>query len=83
MRVEVTVTRVYEMDEARVLAEPGFEPPPSNATEAEKREWLIESFYELCGWSRDRDHLDGGYVWLMNSDEDSDFVWAEQSQGKP
>ena len=71
----MTVTRVYEMDEARVLAEPAFEPPPADADEYDRREWLIESFYELCGWGRDQDHLDGRYVWLVDEDGVAEFEW--------
>ena len=73
MRIEITVTRVYEMDEARVLSEPGFEPPAPGASAAEKRVWLRETFYELCGWERDDDHLDGSYV--KNVDEWTEAEW--------
>lgn len=75
MRVEVTITRRYEMDAARVLAESSFEPPPPDAPEDEKREWLRESFWELCGFWRDADHLDGRYVWLVDDDSDAYFWW--------
>ena len=74
MRIEITVTRVYEMDTERVLNEPGFKPPPSTASAAEKRSWLHESFYELCGFERDQDHLDGSYV--KNVDEWTESEWA-------
>lgn len=77
MKVEVSVTRTYEMNEARVLAEPGFDPPPPDADEDDKREWLIESFYELCGFGRDQDHVDGKFVWLISEDGDSDFRWPK------
>lgn len=75
MRVVVTVTREYEMDEARILAERSFEPPPSDATQDEKKAWLRESFYELCGFDRDKDHLDGSYVSLVRDDGEADFEW--------
>ena len=74
MRVRVTIEREYEMDEARVLAEQSFEPPPSDADRLEVRTWLRETFWELCG-ERDRDHIDGSYVWLINEDGDTDFYW--------
>jgi len=78
MKVTVTVTREYEMDEKRVLSEPGFEPPSADAPVEEKRRWLEESFYELYGFERDRDHLDGSFVW--NTDEicDTEFEWPEE-----
>lgn len=75
MRVTVTVTREYEFDTERTLTEPSFDPPPKDADEDDKREWLRESFYELCGWAHDRDHVDGKYVWLVEDDEDHDFRW--------
>lgn len=75
MRVELTVTKTFEMDEARVLSEPGFEPPPVDADDNERRAWLRESFWELCGFDRDKDHVDGKYVWLVREDSDSDFYF--------
>lgn len=75
MKVIVTVTREYEMDEARALTEPLFEPPAVDAAPEEKRRWLRESFYELCGFERDEDHLDGSYI--RNTDEigNTEFEW--------
>jgi hypothetical protein len=58
----MTVTREFEMDEARCLADPGFAPPAESASAAEKQVWLEETFYELCGFERDEDHIDGSYV---------------------
>ena len=55
----MTVEREYEMDEAKVLAE--FGPPEKHGQT--KEEFLRESFYELCGFERDQDHIDGSYVW--------------------
>src|SRR5207302_6418297 len=75
MKVEVTITRVYEMDEERVLAEPAFDPPSPDTPYDEKRSWLRESFWELCGFDRDHDHVDGAYVWLVDEDDDADFWW--------
>ena len=75
MRVTVVVERVYEMDEARILSEPGFAPPSQDASEDEKHRWLRESFYELCGEDRDEDHVDGKYVWLVREDGEHDFEW--------
>jgi hypothetical protein len=75
VKVEVTTTRVYEMDEQRILAEVTFDPPSPDTPEDEKREWLRESFWELCGTWADRDHVDGKYVWLVDEDADSDFWW--------
>lgn len=83
MRVEITVTRVYEMDENRILGDRDFEPPPADATLHEKREWLRESFYELCGFERDQDHLDGSYVKLAHNGETADawFLWSPELLG--
>lgn len=81
MKVVVTVTREYEMDQAKILAEAGFDPPPPDTPEDEKRAWLRESFYELCGWGRDHDHLDGSYVWLVDEDGDADFWWPRKAEG--
>lgn len=80
MKVTVTVTRVYEMDEQRVLSEPGFAPPAPDASEDEKRRWLRESFYELCGFDRDQDHVDGKYVWGVDEDSDTEFAWPRQAE---
>lgn len=67
MKIVVTVEREFEMDEKRVLGEASFAPPSSDATNGEKRRYLRESFYELCGFDRDEDHVDGSYV--RNTDE--------------
>ena len=75
MRIEITVTRVYEMDEQRVLNEPRFEPPAPDASAAEKRAWLHESFFELCGFERDQDHLDGSYVKNVDEWSESECDW--------
>src|SRR5690242_1196301 len=75
VKVVVTVTREYEMDEARILDRWDFDPPPHDAPNAEKREWLIESFWELCGFERDQDHLDGTYVHLDAESSDTDYEW--------
>lgn len=81
MRVTITVRREYEMDERRVLAEAGFEPPGPEAAPAELRAWLRESFYELCGFDRDEDHVDGTYVHLTNDgvreSTEAIFDWPE------
>lgn len=81
VRVRVTVEREFVMDARKVLAEPGFEPPPADAAPEEKRRWLKESFFELCGFSRDEDHLDGSYVLNTNEYDDSDFEWPEWLRG--
>lgn len=81
MKIRVLIEREYEMDEARVLAERDFEPPPDDATPHEKRKWLRESFYELCGPSRDADHLDGSYVRLTDEIGDTEFDWPEGLRG--
>lgn len=77
MKVIVTVTREYEMDEKRILTEPGFAPPLTSESTTVKRAWLAESFYELCGFQRDQDHVDGTFV--RNTDEfgDTEFEWPE------
>lgn len=77
MKITVTVTREFEMDEQRILTEPGFDPPASSATEAEKRKWLEESFWELCGFQRDEDHVDGSYVHNTDDRGDSEFEWPD------
>jgi hypothetical protein len=81
MRVVVTVTREYEMDENLLLNQPRFKPPSIDAAPQEKRRWLRESFYELCGFDRDQDHLDGSFV--QNTDEigDTEFDWPEHLRG--
>lgn len=77
----MTVTREYEMDERRVLREPDFEPPARNASQREKRAWLRESFYELCGFDRIQDHLDGKFVWRTIEEVDADFYWPDALGG--
>ena len=77
MKVRITVEREFEMDEARVLAEPGFEPPLFDASDDVKRDWLRESFYELCGFERDQDHIDGSYVKETNEFVHADFEWPK------
>lgn len=81
MLVRMTVERVFEMDEEKVLNEPEFRPPPADATPAEKRRWLQESFFELCGFDRDEDHLDGSYVKNTREDSDTDFEWPRSLRG--
>ena len=66
------------MDENRILNEPTFDPPSSDASLEEKRAYLRESFYELCGSDRDQDHIDGKYVWLRNDDGEADFDWPRE-----
>lgn len=80
MKVTMTVTREYEMDEARILAEPTFDPPAADATAAEKRKWLEESFFELCGFQRDEDHVDGSYVGNTVEEGWTEFDWPEALQ---
>ncbi len=75
MIVTLYVRRTYEMDEARILAESSFDPPSTDASESEKRRWLRESFFELAGFDRDEDHVDGKYVWLLDEDTDAEFDW--------
>jgi hypothetical protein len=75
MRITATVERVYEMDVARVLAEPGFDPPPPDTPEEFKQRWLRETFWELCGFDRDVDHVDGKYIWLVQESGDVEFDW--------
>lgn len=82
MIVRITVEREYEMDEHRVLTEPGFEPPPLGVSEDTEQAWLRESFYELCGFERDQDHIDGSYVRLLNEHVDADFEWPSR-KGEP
>lgn len=77
MKIAVTITREYEMDETKILGTEDFDPPPSNATIEEKRHWLMESFWELCGFERDVDHLDGTYVHLTDEIAATDFEWPE------
>ena len=78
MKVVVTVTREYEFDAARTLTEPSFDPPPQDSDEDAKREWMRESFWELCGWQNDRDHVDGKFVWLLTEDDEYDFEWERR-----
>ena len=75
MKVALTVTRTFEMDEVRVLTTPGFEPPAPQAPIAEVRKWLQESFFELCGFGRDVDHVDGSYVRLVSEDSETEWYW--------
>jgi hypothetical protein len=81
MRVVVTVTREFFMDESRVLSEPDFEPPSPDATNHEKRQWLRESFFELCGFDRDRDHVDGSFVEMREESGEDEFDWPEALRG--
>ena len=78
MKVVVTVTREYEMDEKRVLNQRDFDPPPADASNAEKRAWLQESFWELSGFERDQDHLDGKFVWNTDEIGDTEFEWPKE-----
>lgn len=76
VKVTMTVERIYEMDAERVLSESGFDPPTTDATPQERNRWLRETFYELCGFERDEDHVDGSYVKLVNEATDTEFdVW--------
>lgn len=81
MRVVMTVSREFEMDEQRCLAEASFDPPAPDATVDEKQEWLEETFYELCGFERDEDHVDGSYVQrklgIGWGNVETEFDWPE------
>ena len=79
MKVTIEITRYFEVDEQRILAEPTFAPPPADASEDEKRDWLRESFYELLFDFRtsDADHVDGKYVRLVDEDSYTDFEWPK------
>jgi hypothetical protein len=79
MKVIVEITREFEVDEQRILAEPLFDPPPVDADPEDKQEWLRESFYELLMdfRSSDRDHVDGKYVQLVDEDSYTDFRWPK------
>lgn len=79
MKVTVTVTRVYEMDATKVLSEPTFAPPAADVPNFEKERWLRESFYELCGFDRDEDHVDGTYVKLVDESSETEFETASAS----
>jgi hypothetical protein len=81
MRVVVTVTREFFMDVRKVLNEPGFNPPAHDAPVHEKQKWLRESFFELCGFDRDQDHLDGTYVQFREEYGDNEFDWPEALRG--
>lgn len=78
MKVVVEITREFEVDEAAILAEVTFDPPPADASEEDKRDWLRESFYELLFDFRtsDSDHVSAGqYVRLVDEDSYTDFRW--------
>lgn len=77
MRVVMTVTREYEMDEARILAEPGFDPPAADAPVEVKQRWLEETFFELCGFQRDEDHFNGTLVVNTVEEGETEFDWPE------
>lgn len=78
VRVRITVEREFLMDADRILGRSDFDPPGSTAEPDEVQKWLKESFYELCGYDREEDHVDGSYVWLVKEDSDADFDWPEE-----
>jgi hypothetical protein len=75
VRVIVTIEREFEMDEARILGRSDFAPPPADADADTKRDYLRESFFELCGVDRELDHVDGSYVYLAHDSVDVHFAW--------
>ena len=77
MKVTITVTREYAMDETRILARRDFQPPAADADNDERRRWLADSFWELCGFARDEDHVDGSYVQVMDEYSDTEFEWPD------
>lgn len=78
MRVTITVEREYEMDEAKVIAEFGS---VMAETGQPLDAFLRESFFELCGFERDVDHIDGSYVRLLDEYDESHFeAVAEQTK---
>ena len=79
MKVVVEITREFDVDEAKLLTEPTFDPPPADASEEDKRAWLRESFYELlCDFrTSDADHVDGSFVKLVDEDSYTDFRWPK------
>ena len=80
MIVTMTVTRTFTMDEQRILSESGFRPPAETASAEEKRRWLRETFYELCGFERDCDHIDGTYVRNLDEDVEMEVSWPKSLQ---
>lgn len=75
MKVAVTVTRTFEIDDVRVLTEPRFDPPAPQTPIEGVRKWLQESFHELCGFGRDEDHVDGSYVRLTEETSEVEWYW--------
>jgi hypothetical protein len=77
MKVIVEITREFEVDEDAILSEPTFDPPPSEVSVEEKRDWLQESFYELLFDFRtsEKDHVNGKYITLVDEDSYTDFRW--------
>lgn len=82
VRVRVTYEREFAMDARKVLGDRSFDPPPEDAPAEDKRRWLIESFWELCGSDREQDHLDGSYVVLRDEHDEADYEWPEWLQSR-
>lgn len=75
MKVTLTITRTFEIDDVRVLTEPSFTPPPPQTAIDDVRRYLQESFYELCGVDRYDDHVDGSYVRRVSEDVEAEWYW--------
>jgi hypothetical protein len=74
----VTVERTYRFDVERIMRDFGDDIRRDMADfDQDLDEALRTTFWELCGTWADKDHVDGRYVWLEDSDGNLDFGWDE------
>lgn len=62
--VEIEQTRRFAVNIARIRETFGAEIAADVAVGRTERDSLRETFWELCGYERDQDHIDGTYVWV-------------------
>lgn len=73
LRVEMTVTRSYDFDWAKVKRDMPEVVEADLALGRTEEQSMHETFYELCGFDRDEDHIDGSYVKLV--EETGETEW--------
>lgn len=74
--VEIEQTRRFAVDIARIRETFGAEIAEDVARGRTERDSLRETFWELCGYDRDCDHIDGKYIWV--TDENVTAEWPQE-----
>lgn len=66
--VEIEQTRRFAVDIGRIRETFGADIAADVARGRSERDSLREMLWELCGYDRDHDHVDGKYIWVAGED---------------